>query len=322
MKAIQLDQFGPAENLKLVDIPILTPGKDEVLIKVHTAGIVFADTQMRRGEYVNLPKLPFTPGREVSGRIEEVGSGVSSLSPGTRVMAFIHTGGYAEYAIAKQSEVVILPDRVSHLQGIVYLVNMRIAYLNYYIHGKTKPTDTLLIHAGAGGIGTLITQIAKRRGENTVIALSSSDDKCAYCQSNGADYCINYKTTEYTKEVEKITDGQGVDVAFNSVGGWTLKTDPHIIKPLGRWIIFGYAAGKDLIDPYEVIMPKSLSISVNSVYTLLDRQEYQKATHFMMEWLRMESLESVTKTFEIEDVVQAHHWIEGQHSIGKVALVM
>jgi NADPH2:quinone reductase len=322
LKAVQLDQFGPAENFHLVDIPIPEPNEDEVLIKVETAGIVFADTQMRRGDYVNTPPLPFIPGREVSGTIENVGPQVTSLHPGMRVMAFIPKGGYAEYAIARGEEIIPLPDQVTHLQGLVYLVNMRIAYLNYYLHGNTGVTDTILIHAAAGGIGTLLTQIAKRRGENTVIALSSSDEKCAYCQSNGADYAINYKVTDYVKEVLEITGGGGVDVAFNSVGGWTFKKDPYVIKPLGQWVIYGYAAGKDLIDPYEVIMPRSLSLSINSVYTVREREEYKQATQFMMEWLQKEELDSVRQTFPLEDVVEAHHWIEDQRSIGKIALVM
>ena len=322
MKAVQLDQFGPADNLHLVDIPIPEPKADEVLIKVEIAGIIFADTQMRRGDYVNLPSLPFIPGREVAGIVEKVGRAVKEFQPGMRVTASMHTGGYAQYATAQEKDVVTLPDRTSFMQGIVVHINLRIAYLNYYLFGKTGPNDTILLHAAAGGIGSLITQIAKRRAQNSVIALSSSDEKCAYCKANGADFCINYRKTDYVQEVLQITDGIGVDVAFNSVGGWTFKTDPHAIKPLGHWVIYGYAAGKDLIDPYEVIMPRSLSISMNSVYTVRDREEYKEATEFMMGWLQTEELGSVSKTFALEDVVQAHHWIEDQHSIGKVALVM
>jgi len=322
VKAIQLDQFGPAENLYLVDLPIPEPQMDEVLIKVEAAGIIFADTQMRRGDYVNLPALPFIPGREVAGVVEKVGRAVNQFQPGMRVTASMHTGGYAEYAIAQDKDVVTLPDRASFMQAIVYHINLRIAYLNYYTFGKTGPNDTILLHAAAGGIGCLTTQIAKRRAENSVIALSSSDEKCAHCKSNAADFCINYRKIDYVKEVLQITGGIGVDVAFNSVGGWTFKTDPHAIKPLGRWIIYGYAAGKDLIDPYEVIMPKSLSISINSVYTVREREEYKQATDFMIDWLQTEELDSVSKTFALEDVIQAHHWIEDQRSIGKVALVV
>ena len=322
MRAVQLDQYGPAENLKVVNIPIPEPKADEVLIRVEAAGIIFADTQLRRGDYLVLPPLPSIPGREVSGTIEKAGSEVHGLLPGLRAMAFIPAGGYAEYATAKAEDVLLIPDRVSHLQGLNYLINMRIAYLLYFFHGKTQSTEKILIHAAAGGVGTLITQIAKRRAKNFVIALSSSDEKLAHCKSNGADVCINYRKTDYVEEVLQITGGEGVDVSFNSVGDWTLKKDPQVIRPLGRWVIYGYSAGKDLIDPYEVIMPKSLTLSINSVYTVLKREAYRQATDFMIEWLRTEKLDSVGKTFRLEDVVEAHHWIEDQHSAGKVALII
>jgi len=100
-----------------------------------------------------------------------------------------------------------------------------------------------------------------------------------------------------------------------------LKTDPLVIKPLGRWMINGYAAGKDFIDPYEVIMPESLMVSIFSVYAVRERQEYRRATEFMHHWLQTEELISVTKTFPLDEVIAAHHWIEGQHSLGKIALV-
>jgi NADPH:quinone reductase len=137
--------------------------------------------------------------------------------------------------------VVPLPDRVSFLQGLVYFVNMRIAYLAYYVFGKVNPGDTILLHAAAGGIGVLLTQIAKRHGDNTVIALSRSDEKLDYCRKNGADHLINYQSADYVEEVPRITGGQGVDISLNSVDGATLETDPGAIKPTGRWVIYGYA---------------------------------------------------------------------------------
>jgi len=321
MKAIELREFGPAENFRVVEAPIPEPAVDEVLIEAEAAGIIFADTQMRRGDYVNLPSLPFVPGREVAGTIKKVGDQVTTFDEGERVVAHMHTGGYAEYAAASAEKVLRLSDRVSFLEGLVYHINLRIAYLCYYTFGKIERDATILLHAAAGGIGTLITQIAKRRGNNTIIALVSSDEKLEYCLENGADYAINYTATDYVEEVLRITDGQGADVSLNSVGGSTLRTDPEAIRPLGRWVIYGYAAGKDFIDPYEVIMPKSLTVSIFSVYTVREGEEYRQATEFMNEWLQTEELISVTRTFPLDEVIAAHHWIEGQHSIGKIALL-
>ncbi len=338
MRAVQLNEYGPPENFKLVDVPIPEPTEEEVLIKVEAASVIFADSLMRRGIYLNPPSsLPFVPGREVAGIVEKVGAKaknfkpdlaekvgakITNIKPGMRVMARIHTGGYAEYATASLKSVICLPDRVSFLQGLVYNSNLRIAYLAYYIFGQIQPYDSILLHAPAGGIGSLITQIAKRRAHNVVIALSSSDEKLEYCRANGADYGINYKKSDYVEEVLRITGGKGVDVSLNSVAGPTLKTDPRVIRPLGRWVIYGSAAGRGLIDIYDTVLPKSLTMSIFSVYTVLEREEYRRATNFLENWLHTEELISVSRTFLLEDVIAAHHWIDEQRSVGKIALVM
>ena len=323
MRAVQLDEYGPAENYRIVEIPIPEPNEDEVLIKVEKAGIIFADSQMRRGDYVNLPpSLPIIPGREVAGTVEKVGTGVSGVKPGMRVTATMFTGGYAEYATASVRDTDIIPDRVSFDQALVYHINLRVAYLMYYVAGQVKPRDTILLHAAAGGVGTLITQIAKRRANNVIIALSSSDDKLEYCRSQGVDYAINYNAIDYVKEVLRITGGKGVDVSLNSVAGPTIKTDPHAIRPLGRWVIYGHAAGKEPIDPYDVMLLKSITVSIFSVYTVFEREEFRQATDFMENWLNTEALISVSKTYRLEDVIEAHHWMDSHSSYGKIALGM
>jgi NADPH2:quinone reductase len=338
MRAVQIDEYGPAENFKLVNVPIPEPSEDEVLIKVEAASVIFADSLMRRGVYLNPPpSLPYIPGREVAGIVQKVGGKAKNLKPdmaekvgakirnikaGMRVMAFMHTGGYAEYAVASLKNLICLPDRVSFLNGLVYNNSLRIAYLAYYTFGQIQPYETILLHAPAGGIGTLVTQIAKRRAHNVVIALSSSEEKLEYCRANGADYGINYKTSDYVEEVLRITGGKGVNVSLNSVAGPTLKTDPRVIRPLGRWVIYGSAAGRGLIDIYDGILPKSLTMRMFSVYTVLEREEYRQATDFLENWLRTEELISVSKTFPLEDVRAAHHWIDEQRSVGKIALVM
>ena len=323
MRAVQLDQYGPPENMKIVDVPIPEPAEDEVLIKTHVAGIIFADSLMRRGIYIKQPpSIPFIMGREVAGVVEKVGATVTNFQPGDRVMGFMQTGGYAEYSTALGKFVLRLPDRVSFEQGIVYHIPLRTAYLMYYIAGQIKPLDTILLHAPAGGIGTLITQIAKRRANNVVIALTSSDEKIEYCLANGADYGINYNTSDYVEEVLRITGGKGVDVSLNSVAGPTLKTDPYAIKPLGRWVLYGTAAGQGPVDPFDVMLIKSITLCLFSVYTVREREEYREAYNFMENWLHTEELMSVSKTFPLENVVEAHHYVEEQRSVGKIALVM
>lgn len=321
MRAVQLKAYGPAENLVLAEVPRPRPDKGEVLIRVGAAGLIFADTQMRRGDYVNLPHhLPFTPGREVAGVIEEIGPEVSGWRVGQRVMANMHTGGYAEYACAAATELFALPDRADYLQGIACNVNLRVAYLYYYYFGEVQPGETLLVHAAAGGVGSNLIQIAKRRGRNTVIALASSDDKLEYCRSLGADYGINTRSSDYVAEVNRITGGRGVDVSFNSVAGPTLQTDPDAIRVLGRWMINGYAGGRDYIDPARV-MHRSLTLKIFSLYNIFGTPTYAAATEFLREWLVTEPLLGCTRTFSLEQAADAHRWLEGRHSHGKIALV-
>lgn len=323
MKAVHLYEYGPAENLTLVDVPVPIPAEKEVLIKVKASSVIFADILMRKGDYPALPaSLPFIPGREAAGIVDRIGADVTSITPGMRVMGQMHTGAYAEYAKTTVNEIFVLPEGVTFFQGLVYFANLRVAYMVYNAFGKVKPEDTILVHAASGGVGSLITQIARRRGNNTVIALAETDEKLEFCRANGADYLVNTARTDYVKEVMRITNNQGVDVSLNSIGGPTLETDPDAIKPLGRWVIYGYAAGKGRIDPYKHML-KSLTITASSIYTYVFREEYQQAMDFLKEWLSTESDPlSVTKTFRLEEIVQAHHWFEDRHSIGKIAVVM
>ncbi len=323
MKAVHLTEYGAAENMKIVGIPVPEPAENEVLIKVHSASVIFADILMRRGDYPALPaSLPFVPGREVAGIAERVGSKVTSIRPGMRVLGQMHTGAYAEYAKTTEDQVFALPERVDYFQGLVYFANLRVAYMVYYVFGKVQPGQTILIHAASGGVGSLIIQIAKRKGNNVVIALGETDEKLDFCRAVGADHAINTSKSDYVKEVMRITNDQGVDVSLNSVGGPTLETDPDAIKPLGRWAIFGYAAGKGRIDPFKHFL-KSLTITASSIYTYMFREETRHAMDYLKKWLNTEDdLLSVTKTFPLEEIIQAHHWFEDQHSIGKIAVVM
>lgn len=320
MKAVQVYAFGPGENLQLEDIPVPEPSENEVLIRVEAAGVIFGDVLTRLGVDPRLPEvMPYTPGMEVAGVIEKVGAGVTSLKPGARVMSYVPFGGYAEFAVASAGQVIPLPDNVSFLQGVTHLVNLPVAWLAYNVFGAVKPGDTILLHAASGGVGQLITQIAKQSG-STVIALASSQEKLDFCRENGADHLINYKTTDYVAETLRLTGGKGVDVSLNSVAGPTLETDPFAIRSVGRWAIYGYAAGREPIDPFKHFL-KSLTINVSATYAYVARPEFRQAQAFAIEWIRTQPLAAPTRTFRLEEVQLAHAWLESQQSIGKTALV-
>lgn len=319
MKAVQVHEFGPVDSMTVEDVPMPVPGPGEVLVKVEIAGLIFGDICTRLGTDPALPDhMPYTPGLEVAGTVEALGPGVEGVAVGMRMMAFIPHGGNAEYAIAPAHQVVPIPDHVRFDQAICYLLNAPVAYFVYYVFGAVKPDDTVLIHAGAGGLGTLITQIGKRRHNNRIIALASTDEKVDYCLSQGADFAINYRTHDYVEEVLRITDGKGVDVSLNSVSGPTLDTDPYAIRPLGRWAIYGWAAGQRSFDPFKHFT-KALTINVSAGYAYVNQPEFKEALAFRANWLQNEELISPTRFFSLDEAQNAHRWLEGQQSIGKCA---
>ncbi|MBN1625186.1 MAG: zinc-binding dehydrogenase, partial [Deltaproteobacteria bacterium] len=159
----------------------------------------------------------------------------------------------------------------------------------------------------------------KRLGAQ-VIALSSSDEKLRYCRENGADYGINYKEKDYVKEVMEITAGKGVDISFNSVAGHTLRKDPKVIKPFGLLVVYGEAAGRDVIDPFEEMIHKGLTVKFSSIYSRMGTESYRKATDYLENWLKTEELDNVSKVFRLEDAAQAHQWFEDGRAYGKIVL--
>lgn len=323
MRAAQITQYGPSTNFKLTEIDKPTIKDREVLVKVEASGIIFADILQRRGSF-GPPRrpFPFAMGIEVAGTVEKVGAAVTDFQVGMRVAGTLDFGGYAEYAAVPARSLRTIPARCSFTQALVYLVNLPVGFIHFSTFGQLQPGETILIHAASGGVGSLITQIAKRRGtRNTVIALASSDEKLEFCKRNGADHCINYTKVDYVEAVKQLTDNRGADVVCNSVGGNTLATDPQLVKRLsGRWLITGAAAGPASINPYAFIYD-SITVRPFSIHTLEGTDEYSKAFRFLDDWLRSETLIEPEHVFKLEDVVAAHDLIEQQRSRGKVVLV-
>jgi NADPH2:quinone reductase len=323
MKAAQITKYGPSSNFQVVEVDIPAIKSGEVLVKVEASGIIFADVLQRRGAY-GPPRrpFPFAMGIEVAGTVEKVGAEATGFEPGMRVVGTLEFGGYSEYAAVPARRLRPIPARVSFKQALVYIVNLPVAYIHINTFGNLAAGETVLVHAAAGGVGSLITQVAKRRGtNNTVIALASSEEKLAFCKKMGADHVINYRTHDYVEEVKKITDNRGADLVCNSVGGETLKTDPRVVKRLtGRWLISGSASGRAVIDPYAFLY-ESITVRAFSIHTLEGTEEHKKAFRFLDEWLRTEELIDPPHVFKLADVAAAHDLIEQQHSYGKVILV-
>jgi NADPH:quinone reductase-like Zn-dependent oxidoreductase len=241
MKAAVITKFGSPSVLKIQDWPEPAPQKGEVKIRVKAIGLNFADVMARLGLYPGIPKPPFIPGIEVSGIITKIGENVRKWRRGDRVIAFTQLGGYAEYTVVKQEQLFPLPKRMSFEEGATFSVAYLTAYHGLLTLGHVHKGDKLLIHAAAGGVGIAATQMAKHLGAE-VFATASTSEKLEIARSHGATHLINYQQEDFEEVIRKKTNGYGIDVVLDSVGGTVFKKGWKILAPMGRYVLFGFSA--------------------------------------------------------------------------------
>jgi NADPH2:quinone reductase len=230
MKAIQISEFGGPEVMKLVELPDPTPGPGEVLIDVTAIGINYADTHQTENSYLSQQTLPLIPGLEVVGTYK-----------GKRYLASAASGGYAEKASVYEALLAPIPDEVSDEQAVCMLVQGTTAWHILKTMGHLSPGETVVIHAAAGGVGTLAIQLAKMWGAK-VIAVTSSEDKAALAKSLGADEVVDAKVEELGKALRKANGGKGVDIVLEMVGGNTFDESMKALGDFGRMITYGMAS--------------------------------------------------------------------------------
>ena len=317
MKAIRVNELGGADKLSLEDVEKPAPKADEVLIKVAAAGINYADTMMRSGNYLTKPDLPFTLGYEAAGTIESLGADVKNLQIGQRVLATSSSGGYAEYATAKAALTMPIPDELGFGESTALLVQglTALGLLN-----KTKAGDSILIHAAAGGVGTLLVQLAKHKGLK-VIGTASSEQKLQTVASLGADYAINYSEDDWTDEVLKATDGKGVDWLIEMVGGDIVAKNLKVLAKHGTMWIYGSASGEDFKVSVLTLMQKNHIIRG---YWLMNEsvENRIKFTKELLEHLGAGRLKIQVTEFPLEQAREAHEAIENRKTMGKVVLTV
>lgn len=242
MKAVVCEAFAPRSELRLDHVAVPRPGPGEVLIRVAACGINFFDGLMVEGKYQNRPDRPFTPGSEVAGTVEAIGPDVTSVPVGARVLAFNGLGGYAEYAVALAERVCVIPASMSFEQAAGFLITYATSHHALKDRSDLRPGETLLVLGAAGGVGLTAVEIGKRMGAR-VIAAASSDEKLDLCRKHGADQTINYTTEDLRTRLKELTDGQGVDVVYDPVGGALAETVLRNLSTSGRFMVIGFASG-------------------------------------------------------------------------------
>jgi NADPH:quinone reductase len=317
MKAIRVHELGAADKLSYEDVEKPTPKADEVLIKVAAAGINYADTMMRSGNYLTKPDLPFTLGYEAAGTVEELGADVKNLQKGQRVLATTSSGGYAEYATAKAALTMPIPDELGFGESTALLVQglTALGLLN-----GTKAGDSILIHAAAGGVGTLLVQLAKHKGLK-VIGTASSEAKLQMVASLGADFAINYSEDDWTDEVLKATDGKGVDWLIEMVGGDIVAKNLKVLAKHGTMWIYGSASGEDFKVSVLSLMNKNHII--RGYWLMNESVENRIAfTKELLGHIRENRLQIQVTEFPLEKAKEAHEAIENRKTTGKVVLTV
>ena len=321
MKAIQVCEYGGPEVLGYEDVPTPDPGQGEVRVRVGAAGLNFIDVYHRLGRYP-LP-LPFTPGMEGAGVIDALGPGVEGLQVGQRVAYAMKRGSYAEYDLLPAWKAVPLPDEVSLEEAAAVMLQGMTAH---YLTHSTYPLqvgETALVHAAAGGTGSLLVQMAKIRGAR-VIGTCSTEEKAALARGDGADEVILYMEVDFEQAVKELTGGRGVDVVYDSVGYETFDSSLNCLRPRGMMVLFGASSGPVAPQDPQILNQKgSLYLIRPSLgYYLADRAEILTRAGDIFRWLADGELQvRIDQKYPLAEAAEAHSYIEGRQTKGKVLLI-
>jgi NADPH2:quinone reductase len=259
MRAVLCKELGMPDSLVLEEVPSLTPGAGQVLISVQACGVNFPDTLIIQGKYQYKPDLPFSPGGEISGVVKQVGSDVDSLQIGDRVIAFSTWGGFAEELVVDQNRTVIISDKMDYERASAFVLTYGTSYHALKDRAHLREGETLLVLGASGGVGLSAIQLGKAMGAK-VIAAASNAEKLSVCQENGADHLINYAQDDLRQSVKEITEGRGVDVIYDPVGGSFSEKALRDMRWGGRFLVVGFAAGEIPKVPLNIPLLKGCSI--------------------------------------------------------------
>ena len=323
MRAVQITRFGGPEVLELVDIPVPRPGAGEILVRLEVAGINYSDISWRTGRRGGTP--PIIDGSEGAGTIAALGPGVEGLKVGDRVAYWNPAmGSYAEFVICPAFRVVMLPDGMDFGVGAALMLQGLTAHFLVRSVFPVGEGHSLLFHAGAGGVGQILIQIAKARGA-LVLTTVGSAEKAAYVRDIGADEAILYDEVNFAEAVRGLTGGDGVDVVYDAVGAATWEGSLDSLKRRGTVVYFGGASGP--VPPFDtsILSGKgSLSLSRPMLGDFVrDREEIAWRAGEMFDLWEADRLKiRIGETYPLADAATAHADLEGRRTTGKLLLGM
>jgi NADPH2:quinone reductase len=321
MRAIQMTQSGGPEVMVLRELPTPTPGPGQALVRIEACGVNFIDVYQREGRYP--VQLPFIPGQEAAGTVVSTAPDVTAFKPGDRV-AWCHSmGTYAEFAVAPVSLLIAMPETITSQQGAAAMLQGMTAHYLAHSSYPIRPGDTVLIHAGAGGVGLLLIQMAKRLGAR-VFTTVSTDEKAALAREAGADETILYTREDFTARVRELSSGKGLPVVYDSVGKTTFDGSLACLRPRGMLVLFGGSGGA--VPPFDLIKLSTMG----SLYVtrprlkeyIATREELEQRAGDVLRWIADGSLKlRIQHTYPLADAAQAHRDLEARKTTGKVLLI-
>lgn len=322
MKVIKFEEYGGPEVLKFVDVEKPVPAENEVIIEVKAIGVNYADTARREGQYVVPTELPYVPGSEVAGVIVETGNNVQKFKVGMRVAALIGSDGYAEYVAVQESVLTPIPAGVDFEQAVALPLQGLSAYHILKTMGRLEQGESVLIHAAAGGVGTIAVQLAKIFGAGKIIATASSEEKLAHAASLEATDLINYTEDGWEQKVKEITGGKGVDVALEMVGGEVFNKTVKCLAPFGRLVIFGAASGQQATFNPGQLMRKNQSVIGFFLPQIMRRPElFQRSFKELLGYMESGQLKlTIGGTYPLAEAADVHRLLQGRKTIGKLVL--
>ena len=320
MRAIVCHALGGPEELALENIPEPEPGAGEVVIRVRAAALNFFDTLLIRGKYQHKPELPFSPGGEVAGEVEQLGPGVTGLEVGQRVMAHVRWNGCREKTLATASAVVPVPPQVSDETAAGVTITYGTAMHGLKDRGRLEAGETVAVLGASGGAGLAAVEIAKALGAR-VIAVASSPEKLSVCQAHGADDLIDYSAGDLRDQLKAATGGRGVDIVYDCVGGDQTERALRALAWDGRLLVVGFASGEIPHIPLNLPLLKGCAIVgvVFGRFAELRAQNQRENMQQVLRWCVHGTINPhVQEVVPLEETIRALGLIDARQAVGKI----
>jgi NADPH2:quinone reductase len=323
MKAVELNGYEGVSSLRVVDIPQPEIAENECLIEVKATGINFAELELAHGRYQTGKQPPFIMGFEAAGVVREIGAAVTNLRVGDRVTTIVSSGGYAEYASAVAEMTIPIPQGVGFAEAATIPIQGLTAYLLLKEIARVTPSDTVLIQAAAGGVGSYLVQLANIYGARKIIALVGSAEKIEFVKALGADCVINSGTGEWTDHVRDATGGLGVDVVFEAASGDFGKQSLRLLAPFGRMVVFGARNVHDSFEPEQIqqLIYKNQTITGFNIPSFRP-EKIATSIAPLLELITCRRLKPfVGAQFPLDRVREAFEALASRRTTGKVVLI-